>query len=250
MKILRLTNSNDVLAGASTNRPSLIGSLLEDRYGEPIETVVKTPWPNGRMPEVVEAWVRREQPDVVFLSVVNYWYNYPSVPLRLRRLLGPLGDRLARLGFRAAENRIIGPSLPFRLGRKALLRTLGGDYHFEPEELVSVIEATARRILRNEGVILVVWGPHGRADWAETAGQRRRARHRQEQVVAGLTRLCADLHVAYHASARPAHLDHGDPEFAADHFHFAPIYGEQSAREQAAFLIDAIEAAGYLPGRP
>ncbi len=250
MKILRLTNSNDVLEGASTNRPVLIARALEAHFGEPVETVLRTPWPNQRMPAVVESWVDRERPDVVFLGVVNYWFNYPSVPLRLRRLFGPLGDRLARLGFRAAENRIIGPSLPFRLGRKALLRTIGGDYHFEPEDIVSVIEATARRILRNEGVILVVWGPHGRADWSETTGQRRAALRRQQQVVDGLTRLCAELHVAYHSSARPVHLDHGHPEFAADHFHFAASYGEHSAEEQAAFLVRSIEAAGYTPRRP
>jgi hypothetical protein len=251
MKVLRLTNSNDVLEGATTNRPRLLAEKLEAHFGEPVEMVVKTPWPNERMPDIVEKWVEREQPDVVWLSLVNYWISYPSVPLRLRRLLGPPGDWLARLGFRAAESQVIGPTRPFRVLRNALLRTVGGDYHFEPEEIAERVEATARRILRREGVTLVIWGPHGRASWAVTGRQRRRALERQARLVAAIQRLAADLHIAYHASAAPVHLTGETPEFAADKFHFSERYGVESAEEQFEMLRQAIEAErGATAKRP
>ncbi len=242
MKVLKLSNSNDVLEGATTNRPRLLAEKLEAHFGEPVEVVVKTPWPTGTMPAAIERWVERELPDVVLLQVVNYWIAYPSVPLRLRRLLGPFGERLAALGFRAAEHRIIGPSLPFRAARNLLLRTLGGDYHFEPEEVAARVEESARRILRREGVLLAVWGPHGRSDWSVTRRQKRASVERQARLVAALQRVCRDLHVPYHASAKPVYLSGESPEFAADHFHYAESYGKASAEEEFEFLRRAIEA--------
>jgi hypothetical protein len=247
MRVLKLSNSNDVLQGATINRPRLLAGKLEAHFGEPVEVVVKTPWPTDSMPPAVEKWVDREQPDVVLLQIVNYWIAYPSVPLRLRRMLGPLGERLAALGFRAAENRIIGPSLPFRAARNLLLRTVGGDYHFEPEEVAARVEESARRILRREGVVLAVWGPFGRADWAVTSRQKRASIERQTRLVAALQRVCRELHIPYHASGRPAYLSGETPEFAADHFHFAESYGRDSAEAQFQFLRQAIEAERGSP---
>ncbi|WBL34841.1 hypothetical protein O0235_08535 [Tepidiforma flava] len=204
MKVLRITNSNDVTPGATTSRPALIASVLEARFGEPVEMVVKTAWPNDRMPAIVGKWLDEERPDIVWLGINPFWFNYPSVPLRLRRKLGPLGDRLARLGLDAAANPVIGPSRPFRLARNLLLRTVGGDYHFEPEEVLPRIEASIRRILRQEGVVLAVWGPFGRSRWSVTRAQAAAEQRRQAAVVAALERLARDLHFAYAGPARPS----------------------------------------------
>lgn len=243
MKILRLTNSNDLLAGATPNRPQLLREKLEAHFGEPVELLIKTPWPNARMPAVVERWVEREQPDVVWLGIVNYWVAYPSFPLLLERKLGPVGRRLARLGFKAAENPLVGPSRPFRAVRYLLLRTIGGSWHFEPEEIVARVEETARRILQHEGILLVLWGPHGWTEWAVSPRQRRQAREQQARLVRGLTELSQRLHIPYDASERPHHQDGASPEFAADHFHYAESFGTESAEAQFQFLREAIEAS-------
>ena len=73
VKILRLTNSNDVLS--TTNRPEALRQGLEQFLGEPVEIVVKTIWPTETLPETVEKWVAREQPDLVWVGLVNYWYG-------------------------------------------------------------------------------------------------------------------------------------------------------------------------------
>ncbi len=53
MRLIRLTNSKDVTPGATTARAVLIAARLEDAFGEPVELVTRTPWPNERMPEMV-----------------------------------------------------------------------------------------------------------------------------------------------------------------------------------------------------
>ncbi|WP_322819095.1 hypothetical protein [Tepidiforma sp.] len=249
MKILRLTNSNDVLAGATPERPRLLAEKLEAYFGEPFEIVVKTPWPTPALPSVVDKWLDREQPDAVFLHIPNYWVSYPSVPLRLARLLGRPGTWLARLGFAAAENPLIGPSLPFRLGRQVLLRTIGGDYHFEPEEVAACVEAIAHRILQRESLMFAVWGPHGRYDWSVTGAQKRKARDRQAQLVASLQQISRELRFPYSGRTDPAYLTGETPELAADRFHFAPSFGVASAEEQFTFYRDVIETA-RLARRP
>lgn len=242
MKVLRITNSNDVTPGATTSRPALIARALEARFGEPVEMVVKTAWPNERMPAIIGKWLDDERPDVVWLGINPFWFNYPSVPLRLRRKLGPLGDRLARLGLDAAANPVIGPSRPFRLARNLLLRTVGGDYHFEPEEILPRIEASIRRILRQEGVVLAVWGPFGRSRWSVTRAQAAAEQRRQAAVVAALERLARDLHFAYAGAGAPLYLSHETPELAPDGFHFGGSYEAESVERHAAVLIQAIEA--------
>lgn len=242
MKLLRLTNSNDVTPGATTSRPALIARALEARFGEPVEVVLKTPWPNERMPDIIGRWLDEEQPDVVWLGINPFWFNYPSVPLRLRRRLGPVGELLARLGLMAAANPVVGPSRFFRLSRGLLLRTIGGDYYFEPGEVVQQVEASIRRILRQEGVVLAVWGPHGRARWSVTRAQAAEEQRRQAVVVAALERLSRELHFSYAGAGTPVYLSGETPELAPDRFHFGGSYEGESAERHAAFLAAAIDA--------
>lgn len=250
MKILRITNSNDVTPGATTSRPARIARALEEHFGEPVEMVVKTAWPNERMPAIVSKWLDEERPDVVWLGINPFWFNYPSVPLRLRRKLGRPGSWLARLGLDAAANPVIGPSRPFRAARNLLLRTIGGDYYFEPEDVLSRVEASIRRILRREGLVLAVWGPFGRSRWSVTRAQASAEQQRQATVARALERLARDLHFAYAGAGSPVSLTGETPQLAPDGFHFGGSYEAESVARHAAFLIQAIEAERGAAVRP
>jgi hypothetical protein len=91
VKVLRLSNTNDVLPGMAGIRPGLLRERLEAFVDAPVEVVVKTIWPTETLPATVEKWVEREQPDLVWLGVVDYWYEYTPVPKRMERLFGRFG---------------------------------------------------------------------------------------------------------------------------------------------------------------
>jgi hypothetical protein len=243
VKVLRLTNSNDVLASLA---PSLLASevaarVISDRCGEPVETVSRVIWPGDELPAIVERWIARYEPDIVFLRAASFWVTYESVPLRIQRRMGRVGRWLAVIGLGLGGNPRVASSPLFRAVRRASVRVIGGDPHFTPEEATRHVAETLRVILAHESVIPVVRGPgHTHNAGGDPAGLLR-AHARNDAFDAQLAALCATLHVAY-ASAR-ATAD--NPAFLqADELHDNPegqrVFGELEGQAIAAAWLAAV----------
>lgn len=160
MRILRLTNSDDVRSDipANTAVPALIGEQFLAVTGEPIDWIVRVIWPSAELPDIIDSWIERYQPDVVELGINGYWYIYRSVPLKLKRQFGPLGRLLGDAGLRAGDISWLVRTRGYHWTRLALLRTAGGATYFTPQEIRDLTESLARRILRHEDVSLIVRG--------------------------------------------------------------------------------------------
>lgn len=107
IRILRLGNSDDTSPGIPDDQRAyaLAAQVLEDAAGQPVETVVRTIWPDPELPGLIDEWLDRYKPDLVFLKVTWYWYGYESVPLRLERRLRWIGKRSPALARRQPARR-------------------------------------------------------------------------------------------------------------------------------------------------
>lgn len=199
MRLLKLGTSDEVSgdlppearAGAITAR------YLEEQLGQPCEVNVRVIWPDERLPGLVERWVAEFQPDLVLLCVNPFWMTYKSTPLRLQRRFGKAGKLAGRAGIRAAQIPWLAFTPPFKLVRRVALRTIGGDYYFEPAEVAEIVEECARQVLAHESAGLVVRGPtaslthHGSVRVQHEADERRTVTNRL------LAETCARLRVKY-----------------------------------------------------
>ena len=131
MRILRLTTSNDTVHQGPGSRVDWLKRLGEEQLGEPVDIISRPVWPDSRLPAAAEKWIEREQPDIVWLVLQSFWFEYLSVPKRLERKFGRAGKVASEAGFKAADKPLIANNFVFRQGRRLLQRTLGGDPHFD-----------------------------------------------------------------------------------------------------------------------
>ena len=198
MRILRLTNSDDFTRDVAENDRGyqLVAAAMKDATGEDVETIVKVIWPADDLPDIVERWVTEYRPDIVFLKVNSYWYTYESVPLKLRRRFGRIGQAAGDAGQRATEIHWLARTRAFKKARALALSTIGGETHFSVDYVIKTVEAVSRRVLRHEDVILVVRGSRGgseRPDLPKKVEARRHAR--RDEGRERLRALCAQLNV-------------------------------------------------------
>lgn len=243
VRILRLTNSSDVVGSIpSEQRASAIcDRIIEEVTGEPVETTVRVFWPAPQLPEIVDGWLQRYEPDVLFVRASAYWCSYESLPLLLERRLPLAGHWLARAGTRTGESRWAA-SRPFQVARRTLVRTFGGDVHFEPGEVSGILEQVFRRAARHESLVMALRGPGFPRDVTESARGARRARIRNDSLDHALAAMCERLHVAY--APHPQDFELG--QLGADRFHTNEagqrVQGEVEARLIArAWLAARIE---------
>jgi len=202
VKVLRLGNSNDRALDLPEHLRSwrIAEAALAEAAGEPVETVIREIWPSDGLPDLIDGWIRRYQPDLVFLKQNSYWTNTESVPLRLERRFGRPGKALGEAGTGMAD-RPIGQTRALRFVRRALLRTIGGDTFFETDYVLALMEQCLRRIVAHEELVVVVQGSAGRA--RSMTGRGGRERHQRRRVIMheGMSRICADLRVTYFGTA-------------------------------------------------
>ena len=216
VRILRLTNSSDIQDSVP---PDLRASAVAERVvaeatGEPVETIVRVFWPDDGLPDVVERWIDRYQPDIFFMRASAFWCSYASVPLRLQRLLPFIGKPLGDVGVWAAGSRW-GESRAFRAARQLAVRTIGGDYNFEPAHVTATVEAAYRRVLSHEAVVPALRGPGFARDSSGSRSGGRRAQARNAALDSALAAMSLRLHIPYAAhdqAVEPGHL-------ARDAFH-------------------------------
>lgn len=221
MKILRLTTSNDVVQSGPGSRIDWLQRLGEERFGEPLEIVVKPVWPDSRLPAAAGRWIAQEKPDIVWMLVQNFWYEYLSVPKKLERKFGRAGKAASTAGFRAADVPWLSQNAIFRQGRRLLQATVGGDPHFTVPDLYQVVEGVARAALRDEGRQFIVWGPFSYTNYAVTKGQTRRALASRTELVGRIRRLSEELHFHLEAPEKPHWQTQPAMALHTDQFHFA-----------------------------
>lgn len=199
MRLLRLTNSNDTNANVSrdVNKAAVGERFLSAAVGEPVETTIRTIWPSPDLPGLIDKWIRRYEPDMVFFLVSSYWFTYASIPTKIERKWGPIGQPIARAGIKIAGHRTIANNAAFRKLRAAAVSTIGGDPFFTPEEVVRCVEDCLGTIVAFEDVAVVVRGPRIPFAPEGSAAARRIAEERRKFVHRSVEKLCAQLHVEY-----------------------------------------------------
>src|SRR3990172_1215267 len=205
MRVLLLGNSQDTgeWFEGGRKRHEIVGDLLGQAFAEPVEVIPKSIWPDAGLADVVDRWVVKHQPDVVYMTIAAFWFQYPSVPLRVRRLLGPFGSWVSDKGFRVAESPRWAYNPVFRGARGLLQMTIGGDTHFTPEEVADRITDVIRVLLSHEGIIIAVRGPDGRTNYAHSRRGAAKNERRRLKVDAALQRFCTERHVTYDQTATP-----------------------------------------------
>jgi hypothetical protein len=221
MKILRFGNSQDMdgRVPAEHSVDALLRKGLEAELGEPVEIVTRRAWPTPGLVPRVREWMDEIQPDVVLIIVLDYWFMYESVPVRMKRRFGSAGVKVGQAGQNVAQVSWLAHNRGFRTGRRLLTRLIGGEASFTPDEVVETMTACIKQILRHEGVILHVQGPT--AD--QPFGQGRRAVNRLEQkrlrVTAQLAEVCTRYHVSYRGFPVPRWQDGPKLETSGDGLH-------------------------------
>ena len=137
-------------------------------------------------------------------------------PQRLERPFGGLGARVADGGKALQRQPRLAHTRPFKAGKRLLQRVVAGDCPFTPEQVATVMEATIRRIIVHEDVLLIVKATgYGRDSDGVLGPYWERFGARRDRVDALLRPICAALSVTYYAMAASppkseAGLDDGD----------------------------------------
>jgi hypothetical protein len=223
---------------------------LESDLGEPVEFIVKGIWPTADLPGIVEGWVAKYEPDVIYLNTGSYWFLYRSVPLRVKRLLGRVGGEAAgRAGFRVAESKRWAHNAVFRMLRRVLQDTIGGDTHFSCQEVIERMSECARVAVRREGAVVVVKGPHGKDRYSRNTREFRRDERERLKLHNALETLCGQLHITYDGVGAEAvrHLPaYGRGTTVGDGLHANHIRHEFEAEGLYRGIRRGLEAAGRV----
>jgi len=249
MRILFLGNSNESLALAPGTplRHEILQEELARDFGH-VEVITRPAWPNEGFPGVLGRWLAEYEPDLVYLSVAEYWSLYESLPLRIERALPRLGKPIAGAGLQAAGTPWLAHNPVFRRARLLVQSVIPGAVYFTPDEVVSRVLECARVCLRTEGVVLVVDGQRGRRPHAATRRWRDRVEARRLYVHHRLREECARLHVTYGGDDVPQWRTH--PEGTAGHrdgLHQGPDGQRWMANEALELIRAALAAEGLKP---
>lgn len=254
MRVLLLGNSNDGgdWLDGGRKRHEIVRDRLAETYGEPVEVITKAIWPRPGIAAVVDGWVEKYKPDIIYLTMAAFWFQYQSVPLRVRRLLGPLGPRASNAGFKLAESPRWAYNRVFRGARRGMQMTVGGDTHFSPDEVVERVSEVIGHLLRNEGITLAIQGADGRTNYAHSRRGAARNEARRQRVHLAMQAFCRGHHVTYENSELP--LWATDPELSGnrvgDGLHANARWHEHSAELIYLTIRHAIESSGSSPVSP
>ena len=82
MHILRLSHSGDTFPGVpeEARSASITARAIQAATGKPVDTTSRHLWPAQELPDLIESWIARYQPDVVIFWVNCYWFTYLNLP--------------------------------------------------------------------------------------------------------------------------------------------------------------------------
>ncbi len=239
MQVLRLGNSyeRDPNIPPEANKSAVADRLLAEATGEAVETTNRTIWPDPGLPDLVDRWLDRYQPELVLLVVTSYWFTHVSLPLAIERRFGRVGKPIARAGDRLVHKPWLARNRAFNVARSAARGAIGGDTHFTPEQVIESMETCIRRILAHEEVALAVRGPRIAFATEGSAKAKRVAEQRRSTVDRHMAEFCRQLHVEYIAYDTGVAPDAAQEEFQADGVHVTEaVHAEQGRIEGEAML--------------
>ena len=158
--MLRLGNSMDAITEVPDEGRvyRLVERYFEEVTGEPCETTYRQIAPRDTMPAIMDRWVREHRPDVALIILSQYWYGFASAPKKVEETFGAAGRRLGLIGYRLAMTPWLANNSVFRGLRRLARRTIGVEYHFEPEAVVEVMKACMTTIQeRHPEVAIALW---------------------------------------------------------------------------------------------
>ncbi|MBK9341579.1 MAG: hypothetical protein IPN07_00730 [Dehalococcoidia bacterium] len=243
MRILRLGSSIDSEGETppEDRAASLAGRILASASGEQVETILRMPRPNERMPEIVEGWVAELKPEIVCFNISSHWCEAELIALRLQRL-GPAGRFLSRRLNSATRSYDFNASPLVRLSRSVATRVVGGRPPFTPAEAATAIEASLRRVVRHEHVAVVVAGSPYSAALEGGAAARRRAMRRRAELFGRLAPVCDSLHIPYDLPPHDADA-FAKAVRTRDRLHFGPEMHRRCGELQGRLMVAAWQAA-------
>ncbi len=250
MKILRLGSSDDV--GGRVAADAMAYRIVEQELtritGLEFTTVVRRIWPTSALPGLVERWMDEERPDVVFIKAAPaFWFTYESVPLKVRRKLGVVGQPLAEFGVRTSRNPWLVRNRAYHAARRMAQRVIGGDTHFTPEEVVAVMSQVLAVAARYEQAVTVATLPQGRVKHAVTAAGERRAEARRRRVEAALGSEMDRLHIEHTEPHPAARYQTGtSTPVGRDQLHSDEVGQRQRAAEEVELLLRGLRRAGVV----
>jgi hypothetical protein len=250
VRILRLSNSDDLREAPDVPRRAyrFVEAALTAETAEPVETVVRDAWPEAGLPDVVEGWLKRYEPDIVFLKVSSYWYTYRSTPLKLQRSRARALHTIGGGAARAAERGRLSELAAFHAFRNAARRLLGGALYFTPEQVIEAISGVIRRVSQHEDVLLVVRGGLMAEALGCSAAVQRRAEADRQHVDRALAALCAELRVHYTGCREAPPLEQALAYRGRDRMHVNAAGHERVGMEEAKAMLAAWRNAHGEPG--
>ncbi len=251
MKILRLGSSDDV--GGRVAADAMAYRIVEQELtrvtGLEFTTVVRRIWPTPALPGLVARWIDEEAPDIVFVkSAPAFWFTYESVPLKVRRKLGVLGEPLAEFGVRTSRNQWLVKNRAYHAARRLAQRMVGGDTNFTPEEVITVMSEVLAIAARREEAVVVSTLPQGRVRHAVTAAGERRAEARRVQVETALSGVMDRLHIE-HTEPRPAarYQTGTSTPVGRDQLHSDEEGQRRRAAEEVELMLRGLRRASVVP---
>ena len=131
----------------------------------------------------------------------------------------------------------------YKVGRKALVRTFGGDLLVTPEQAIDIYTEIIRKIISNEDILLLVRGPMGALDSSGTRSGYEKAERRRFQVHRALGTLCGQLRVPY-IGWDEAPIGYKQREMMlSDELHETPEFHAGEAKFEGDALVSAWRAA-------
>jgi hypothetical protein len=253
VRLLFLGNSDDLNPETPEEQraPHLCAQFLSEATGQPCEVIARVIWPSPDLPDLLDRWLDRYEPDLVLFKITWFWYGYESVPIRIERVLGRLGRPIAGAGLRAAATPALGHSRPFKLGRRMAHRLIGGDSPFTPTQVIEITELCLRRVIAREGTIVVAKGTatYDLAGEVMIADYKPRFAARRNLVEGSLEAFCNRLRIQWADNRNTGGVEHEGIDLG-DGLHKIASVQETFARLHARDLKAAIEAAGGMPDAP
>ena len=243
MKILRLTNSSDLHPGVpeELRAPAVAARLISERTGEHVQTVQKAAWPSPGLATAVDRWLEEHNPDVVFVRLSSFWVAYESTPLRVSRRLGRAGSPIANAGLRIGEHPWLVERGAFKLVRRGVVRTVGGDTYFSPAEAAEGLRAMLAKVAARESVVPVIRGTGLILNSAGSKAGLRRSIDRVRE----LNERVADVCAAYRVTFFPERLDSNTSKTRlGDELHDGPEAHGRLGHDDALAILEALAAAG------
>jgi len=249
MRILGLITSNAHGGDGKIPRgdlfPIAMQAPLSKAVGEPVEIVARECWPNEKLPDVIDGWMTRFDPELVCFRVNSFWFTYYSAPAQLQKRFGRPGTLAAKAGLKAASLPWLAHNGAFRWIRGHTEHVVGSQAWFEPGEIIEVVSAVIRRVASHEGACFVVMGPAGGEEWTpDNQVARARLQSRLAEVDVAIAALCERMHVEnVNTSQMAALYDHGRSSRQGDRIHLDREGHREVAEQLFGFVLGMVQRA-------